>query len=284
MNIFITGGTGFIGKYVVATLLRRKKHRLLVLTRDIAHARALFPNEDLLSYAQGDLEHIAALEPHLKRFQPDVCLHLAWEGIPDYGVVASVKNLNQGISLFQAAARSGCKKIIATGSCWEYEANNAFTAAKNALRELGGIIAKEHDSDFLWARLFYVYGPGQKETSLLPFLCGRVKAGAIPELKNPHARHDFVYVQDVAEALVRLAELRKKKGRTCYEIGTGKRIAIKNILGIMCRLQGMRAPAIAPGAPANRFGMRAANTEAIRKDTRWKPKTHMTDGIKNMLV
>ena len=71
------------------------------------------------------------------------------------------------MSLFEGLVELGCKKIIYTGSCWEYGQNKgklsedfsirpskAFAAAKNALHWLGKKITKENNMQFIWTRLF----------------------------------------------------------------------------------------------------------------------------------
>ena len=176
MRIFITGGTGFIGKPLVKNL-EQEGHELLLLFRqsDKEHRRDMPQNGNIVI---GDLLKINDWKENVKNFQPEVTIHLAWEGIPDYGVKTSIKNLKYGLNLFEELASLGCKKIICTGSCWEYGQNqgkisedspvkssNAFIAAKNALHWLGREIAKENNMQFIWTRLFYVYGPGQRKNS-----------------------------------------------------------------------------------------------------------------------
>jgi len=85
MKIFITGGTGFIGKPTVSNL-KNKGHDLLVLSRK-SHKSA-----KSLKFVKGDLND-ASWQSKVKRFKPDACIHLAWQDLPNYGAQASVRNL-----------------------------------------------------------------------------------------------------------------------------------------------------------------------------------------------
>ena len=141
MRIFITGGTGFIGSHLIPKLADGK-NKLLVLTRN---------SKNLVKYKRvtclkEDLSKINNWKEELKKFKPEVVVHLAWEGIPDYSSPNSITNLKYGLDLLQILETVGCKKILVTGSLWEYGLQkgrlsektsvhplNAFTAAKNSL-------------------------------------------------------------------------------------------------------------------------------------------------------
>lgn len=111
MRIFITGATGFIGRHLVNKLKNDTKNKLLLLSRK--------PQKSP-EYIQGDLSNIGRWGRSVKIFNPDVVVHLAWQGLPDLDVATSIKNLKYGLNLFQFLAKNGCKTIIALGSCWEY--------------------------------------------------------------------------------------------------------------------------------------------------------------------
>ena len=143
MRIFITGGTGFIGKHLVKRL-DHKSNEILLLSRNPKDFSSL--ESENLKLLQGDLSNIDRWEHKLKEFSPQAAIHLAWEGIPDYRSAVSIKNLVQGINLYSLLAETGCKKIINAGSCWEYgkqtgclneaqviNPHNAFASAKNSL-------------------------------------------------------------------------------------------------------------------------------------------------------
>jgi len=91
MRILLTGGTGFIGRHVLAKL---KGHEVLLLTR----SRKRAPNGARV--LEGDLNDLAALQQPIKDFAPECCVHLAWEGLPDLSQEMCEKNRTLSTKLF----------------------------------------------------------------------------------------------------------------------------------------------------------------------------------------
>lgn len=285
MKIFLTGGTGFIGKFVVNKL---SDHKLLVLGSTKSKASINHPN---ITYLQGNLNNLDLWKDKVKAFKPDGAIHIAWEGIPDYGIKQSLKNFGYGINLYKFLTAIGCKKILSTGSCWEYGGQegklteetlhkpfNAFTAAKNALFLLGQEIAKEKQINFIWTRLFYVYGPGQRRKSLIPYIIDCIKNNKLPELKNPSAENDFIYVEDAAEAISKLILSYDRSG--VFNIGSGKLSKVAGIVKIV--LDYFKVDQKIKETKASQIDSLSsfyADISKIKKAVGWKPKTSIEQGI-----
>jgi nucleoside-diphosphate-sugar epimerase len=283
MRILITGGTGFVGK-PTAERLQRRGHKLMLLVRD-SRDKNIFASKRNLHFIKGDLSEINRLAGSIRKFKADAALHLAWEGIPDYGAAMSAKNLIFSINLISLLAKLGYKKIICAGSCWEYGAKsgkideeflpritNAFAAAKDAIHNLGSYLAQERNVDFVWARIFYSYGPRQKPSSLVPHLIGRYSKGANPEIKNPKGGNDFVYVDDVARALVAILEKHKNRQSRTYNIGSGRLTGVGEIVRKIYGA-GFKNLAVRP------VGF-YADISRIKKEIGWMPKIKLGEGIK----
>lgn len=257
MRIFITGGTGFIGKHLVKKLREDKNNELFLLSKDLAD--------------------IKTWKKEVKDFKPEATIHLAWEGLPDYSAETSIKNLKYGLDLMNVLAQTGCKTVLAVGTCWEIleQPFNAFSAAKNALHLLGREIAKENNINFIWARLFYVYGPKQRETSLIPYLINCQRKGKTPEIKNPEAKNDFIYIEDVVEALA--AIIKKCQKNAVYNIGSGKLTGIQEIMKIIFPdFEILESEDNLDNGPC-------ADILKIKKEIGWEPKTNINQGIKKMI-
>jgi len=295
MNVFITGGTGFIGPYVVRELSKKGHHLLLLSEKPEAQTRKLnLPKE--IKFIKGNLSNINSWKSAVKNFKPNATIHMAWEGIPDYSVKMSLKNLKYGLNLFKELAELECKKIICTGSCWEYGQNhgklsedspirpsNAFSATKNALHWLGREIAKENNMQLIWTRFFYVYGPGQREKSLIPYIIKCVKEGKKPEIKTPSARNDFIYVEDVAKAISMILE--KCNQSTIYNIGSGDSTSIKDIIKIVHNESNLQYEPKdklfkSDNIPFDNFW---ADISKIKKEIGWEPKITIKEGIQKTI-
>ncbi len=237
MKVLITGGTGFIGKRLRDRLPQGHEYFFLVRQPSEALAEA--------SCMQGDLSNLDAIKAKLFSLKPDITLHLAWGGIPDYSYETSRRNLEEGINLFHWLVKEcGCRKIVATGSCWEYgqsfgpcvetdtlERGSYFSWAKKALCDFGMSMAMQEKINFVWLRLFYVYGPGQRERALIPTLVQAIRDQERPQIKTPLDANDFVYVDDVAGALVRASFEDVPSG--IYNLGTGAAVPIWHVCALI---------------------------------------------------
>ncbi len=290
MRTFVTGGSGFVGRPTLDEL-KKRGHHLLVLSRKNHR-------EHGIDFIKGDLSNIAKWKSRLRKFKPEAAVHLAWEGIPDFSYANCTKNLEGGLALFAALADVGCKKIVATGSVFEYgdragkvdermhiSPPNALVAAKHSLHLMGEELAKEKDMDFIWLRAFNVYGGGQRPGSLIPYIM-RCVAGNIPlTLKNPFAQGDFIYVADVAQAIADAVV--RGKGRATYNVASGKLIPVKDIAKMVC--EGMGASKdyyrhFALTAKGKPTGGCYAELKNIRKKIGWRPATDIKTGIRKTIA
>lgn len=236
MTIFITGGTGFIGSYVVKKLLK-EGHQIILFTRK---SNVQIIKNDNLFVVTGALDSIENSISEIERYMPEVCIHLAWEDIPDFSYMKCKLNLNYGIRLLEVCKQIGIKKIIIAGSCWEYAQpvgiiseewklsdSSYFAAVKNSLKLLANAFCSENTIDLVWLRFFYVYGIGQKKSSLIPYIITKIKKGEQPVLKGAHNVNDFIYVEDVAEAVV--LSMMLKGTDNIINIGSGKGYEVADI-------------------------------------------------------
>ena len=289
MRIFLTGGTGFIGRPLIQ-LLAERGHEILALTRSSQIKNPL--ESHALSYVSADLHDSAAVYSAMKDFRPKALVHLAWEGLPDYSLEISRRNLKYGIDVFSLAAKAGCSCILSTGSCWEYacrkgmlaeddmlESTKMFPAVKNSLRFIGEAISRENGLRFYWLRLFFVYGQGQRPTSLIPDIIECVKAGKIPQIQTPYNRHDFVFVGDVARAISGVLESQPEN--SVYNVGSGQSIVVEDVVRIAHEI--MNRPfeernlsRDKPIATEDFW----ADTSRIHSDIGWKAGHDIRSGIK----
>jgi nucleoside-diphosphate-sugar epimerase len=164
MRVFITGATGFIGRHVLEEI-RSSGHDILALTR-----RTDLPttgNEDI-QWIRGDLRDLAPLKPMIREYNPDAVVHLAWQGIPDYTETVSTFNLFHSIQLMDfILENTACKKIIVSGSCFEYggtkgecketdaaQPTSFFPWAKHSLYEYLRLKCPRNRVVLVWLRIF----------------------------------------------------------------------------------------------------------------------------------
>lgn len=284
MKIFITGGSGFIGKPLVKKLC--PNNQVLLLSSSLKGN----PFNDNVKIINGKLENIEEWKTKVSEFNPDVTIHLAWEGIPDHGCQKSLKNAINSVRLFEFLKEINCKKVICSGSCFEYgvkqgkldeknpiKPTDPFTAAKTFIQRSGMDIFNDSDSKFIWARFFYVYGPNQRSGSLIPTIYDSIQKKEIPDIRKPDAKNDFVFIEDVAEAIGYLISSDIDSG--IYNIGTGESVSIRRIMEIVSENLNRKLSIESKGGENVDFH---ADISKIRK-LGWSPKTGIEEGIRKYI-
>ena len=146
--------------------------------------------------------------------RPRVVLHLASHvaGSRDLSLVRPTlrDNLLSSVHLLEQAALHGCDRFVLVGSLEEATDDSApsspYAAAKAAATSYGRMFHALYDLPVVIARVFMVYGPGpQDERKLVPYVVRSLLDGETPSFSSGVRPVDWVFVEDVAEGLVRLA-------------------------------------------------------------------------------
>jgi nucleoside-diphosphate-sugar epimerase len=228
MRVAVTGASGFIGRKLCCILLERG-HVVVALCRNSPVVEtSQLDSFGHIPYTMGEF-----LPKDLVDFSPEALVHLAWDGIPDFSEGKCVDNLESQIRfLKQTESLDQLRKIIGAGTCREYGAKQGacvesdriqpdsyFSWAKQTLAEYLWVSCQQWQVALVWFRMFYIYGPGQRPESLIPSLIRAYNSKQFPEIKNPAAANDYVYIEDVVSAFVKAIEDKDCQGT--FNLGSG---------------------------------------------------------------
>ncbi len=292
MKILITGATGFVGQHVTRQLLESGAE-VAVLTRNQYGLKNLDTKK--IKIIEGSLDSLADCGKQIKKFDAEICIHLAWSGIPDYSHEVSKKNLDQSISLIDfLLAETNCKKIISSGSCFEYgtasgelteetpeENTSAIAWAKNSLKNYLALRCQEKNLSWIWLRIFYVYGPGQREKSLIPTLYKAASLGTAPQIQNPNNANDFVYISDVSNAISKACVHNAESG--VYNIGSGNLFSVADMWSLVQRYVSSIAPLSTEKNKSSAI-KGYANIQKAKNKLNWEPKIVTEKGVKEFVA
>lgn len=284
MTALVTGGTGFIGTRLCMTL---REAGLIVHSA----GRRATGGSVAHRHWQIDLTDAVATRQLLESIHPEYVFHLASHvmGSPDLSQVLPTfhGNLQTTVNLLTAVASIGCGRVIMTGSLVEPESRDTehtpsapYAAAKWASSDYARMFHALYGVPVVIARVFMVYGPGQHDASkLVPYVINSVLAGRAPQLTSGHRLVDWVFVDDVAEGLARLAQADDVEGLT-VDLGSGTLIGTIELVKKICELMGT---AIQPcfGALADRplEPIRTARVDETLREIGWAPRISLEDGL-----
>ena len=289
MNILVTGSSGFIGKALINDLLN-KKYNILGLSKK----SQTLNHKNLFC----DLNQIYEKKEIIKKFNPEVIFHFAWHGIPVFSKENCLININNSRKLIRVLSElKTVKKIIITGSCLEYklklgecfedstiDKENYFPKAKNDIYESFKKFAKEKNFYLYWLRLFYVYGKGQRDESLIPTIINDIKLKKCPRILNLFASNDYVFIDDVVDLMNRIIQKNSPSG--IYNVGSGVLTTNMKILQTIENIM------IGTNEYSNILNKKNkctpplgfyANTSKAKKYLNWKQNTSLTKGIIKIL-
>jgi GDP-L-fucose synthase len=247
-RILVTGGAGFLGSHVVATLRARGCTRIAVPRR-----------------TDCDLTHEANVTRLFETERPDIVIHLA-------AVVGGIganrahpgrffyENVMMGALLLEQARKSGVEKFVGVGTICSYpkvtpvpfredrlwdgypeETNAPYGIAKKMLLVQGRAYREEYGLNVVHLLPVNLYGPGDNfdpdSSHVIPALirkCVEAQEAGRSEVVcwgDGTPTREFLYVQDCAEALV-LATERYDDGEP-VNLGAGREIAIGDLAGII---------------------------------------------------
>ncbi len=241
-KVLVTGATGFIGNYVIDELLKRNC-TIIASSSNIEKAKEKkwFPQVNYIPFDFKDFNDSINYYDYFDR--PDLMIHLAWEGLPNYKASFHTEvNLPRHYSFLANLIRNGLPDLTVTGTCFEYgmqegclteemEARpaNAYAIAKDSLRMQLEQLQKQKAFHLKWVRLFYMYGEGQNPNSLLSQL-DRALANdeKIFNMSGGEQVRDYLPVEKVAEYIVAIALQKNITG--IINCSSGKGITVKQFV------------------------------------------------------
>ncbi|MBF0428883.1 MAG: NAD(P)-dependent oxidoreductase [Magnetococcales bacterium] len=238
-RLVVTGATGFIGQHVVAELQCRGIKPLLMIRSSSALPEALkeYP------VVEADL-HAPPTALYEKLGQPDLLIHLAWNGLPNYKSLHHFESELPAHYLFlKGLLEAGLPNLVVTGTCFEYgmqsgvlheemesRPDNPYGFAKETLRRQMLFLQQKTPFNLTWARLFYLFGEGQGANSLLPQLRHAVESGASQfNMSGGEQLRDYLPVKQVARYLVDLA-LTSRYNHGLVNICSGQPISVRRLV------------------------------------------------------
>lgn len=300
MNIFITGGAGFIGHHLVRALVKQG-HQCTVL--DSERSGKWSRVEPSVTRINRDLVSVSEEEFVKLLTGVDILYHLAAEKY-NSSTMTPKRVIDVNVSatdlLFRAAVKAGVDRIVFTSSLYAYgstgpkkmlETDTASPWTHYGISKLTGeqlLVANCRNSRTSWnvARLFFIYGPEQYAEggykSVIVSNIENLKSGKNVIVKGDGKQAlDYVYVDDCIDALIRLGS--SPVCEKVVNVASGRALEVNRVLQLLCDSGKIPFRPYFQPKDWTHGTKRVGSNKKIRKLFGWKPTTPFEEGIRKVL-
>lgn len=284
-NVLVTGASGFIGSHLCGRLIREG-----AVVHGFSRKARRSPDAGV-HWWQADLGSPANLLSLVREIKPDRIFHLAGyvTGSRELRhVLPSMRgNLVGTVNLLTAAADVGCRRLILTGSLEEPDdldreavPCSPYAVGKWAGQAYARMFHALYGLPVVTLRLFMVYGPGQQDlTKLIPSTIRAFLRGKAPRLSSGKRLVDWIYVEDVVDALIAAATVKGLEGCT-VDVGTGRMTTVAEVVNRLVRLTNPKIVPLFGQLPDRAFEReRVADIKQAQALLGWVASTELEAGL-----
>ncbi|MBL1215745.1 MAG: NAD(P)-dependent oxidoreductase [Ignavibacteriae bacterium] len=236
-KVLITGASGFIGQNILPIILGKgyEVHAVDKVSMEEKFPTVRWHNCDLTKS-----DEVTAL---IKKVQPQFLIHLAWFVSPGKWAMA-LENFDwveSSFNLVKNFHQNGGEKVVIAGSGQEYDwkygycnetltptnSNTIYGVCKNVLRQLVESYSAISGLNYVWGRVFFVYGPYENPKRLIAYVINSLLRNETANCSHGNQVRDYLNVIDAADALIFLME---SEFYGVVNVASGDPIKIKDLV------------------------------------------------------
>jgi UDP-glucose 4-epimerase len=306
MNVFVTGGAGYIGSICTEELLNAGHAVTVYDDLSEGHRSAV---DSRASFVLGRPEEEGHLLNAVKLAKPEAIVHFAANALVGESMVNPGKyfrnNVANGLKLLDAATTVGVKKFVFSSTCATYgppgrvpmteelpqRPINPYGESKLMFERMLHWYHEIHALEFVAFRYFNAAGASEKfgehhrtETHLIPNVL-RVALGQSKQCEiygtdypTPDGTciRDYIHIIDLAQAHIRALQPGKQG---FYNLGNGDGYSVRQVIQMCEKVTSRKIPAVEkPRRPGDPPKLVASADKAIR-ELAWKPEYPKLDDI-----
>jgi UDP-glucose 4-epimerase len=282
-TLLITGATGFIGRQICRQLLK-----LDVPVYGLSRSAANETVEAGVKPVAADVTVQPAVQAAFDEVRPTCVLHLAAAGVnhpflPE--AEAAQVNVNGTRHVLQASQAVQVRRFIQVGTCYE-SAGEPGQASPYAASKLEAwqwwrtFISTQTQMNSAALRLFHVYGPEQPKTGLIAAAIDAALRGKRFEMTPGEQQRDFVFIDDVVEALLMALTTPLTRAGT-YEVGTGSSCSVRAVVQRIFEIADGAGEVVVGAWPyrSHEIMCLVADPRPIAQDLGWQAHTNLDAGL-----
>jgi len=295
-NILITGGTGFVGANFVHRLVK-EGYKPTVFIRKKSNLWRLKNIVSKIHILETDLQNTKLLSRQVSRIKPSHIFHLAVYGaqqsIQKDIIQTYTQNILSSVNLMEVCCKQGFQQYVNIGSSSEYglkksamkEADilqpiNHYGATKAAISLAASVFSTTYRLPISTLRLFSPYGYWEDRRRFIPTLILDAINGKRAELSRPSYVRDFIFIDDVIDALVHFLTS-KKHYNEVFNIGSGKQYTLQQVVDEVQDISSNKLKVTWNDRKSNQLepSFWKADITKTKKQLNWKPRISLKQGL-----
>jgi UDP-glucose 4-epimerase len=303
MKVLVTGGAGFIGRWVVGRLLARKEEVWVLddfSNGSGANLEEFRGNPKLKEVLKGDVADETLVAGIFARTKFDACIHLAAQ----INVQASIDNPRRDFEVNVVGTRNvleGCRKngtrLVLVSTCMVYDTAGSkaigethavnpaspYAASKLSAENMALAYYHTYGLPVVVLRPFNTYGPFQKSNMeggvISIFIRRAMKGEDLLVFGTGEQTRDLLYVEDCAEFVEKALYAGKKADGQVFNAGLGKDIRIRDLAVLVAGGKKEKVKFVEHHHPQSEIMKLLCNPAKAGKALGWKPRTGIQLGI-----
>lgn len=239
-KVIITGATSFIGKALIEKILQFQQYEIIAVVASDSLRKGNVPRSERVQIVESDIKNIDMIDVE-NMDSVEIIYHIAWSSRfsnPRYNSEGQLQNVDYLEKVINLGKKLGCKKIMGIGSQAECgrvsepiteltpnSPENAYAVAKCRAYERGMTLCEKYGMNFYWPRILSAYGPGDNRHTMIMSCLNAAVHNQKVEFTKCDQIWDYVYVGDVADALMGIADRGISGVKYTVASGRGKRLA-----------------------------------------------------------
>ena len=301
-KVFVTGSTGFIGRWLVNELLS-KGAKVFALVRNSADQtlRNKGLEKGILELIIGRVEDLDIIETAIRSSKIEIIFHLASKNINIGNTLSPLStfetNLRGSYNLLEAVRRQSKQisgVILASSKEAEIyhgegaksrEKRHPYEVSKTCVELIANAYADTFGLNIAIVRSENVYGGRDLNWNrLIPGTINYISKGKRPVIRSDgNIKRDYVYIKDVIDAYLRLGELiyNEKHENKIFYLGTEQNITTYEIVKKICRLMNVNPDHHElRGQGFDEREQTIQSTQKTRELLHWSPNFDIDTGLK----
>lgn len=280
-HVLITGHTGFVGTHLTEALRQRDDLAVTGVSAslhvDLAHCDPIadLPPSDVVVHLAGTVGVPEGWKAPFSTYRNNVDTTLT---VLEYARVRRIP------VIYLSSYVYGIPEYLPIDEHHPVRCGNPYALSKR----IGEMLCEGYSADFRLPvtilRPFNLYGRGQSKNSLIPWILSQAIEGEVVELQSLRPKRDFLHIQDLVRAIVKVLNKQDESGLQIFNLGSGVSHSVEEVLRMILEALGKSVEVrVAEATRPNEVMDCYSDSRKFSQRFGWTPQIKLEEGIPQLV-